>query len=614
MPEDKHPHTEHSATAYNRLQRLQEHSRTNIPAMMAHRSTSTFTLHQEPLPAEANDGVLVAIYAQNPFLGEPEVRVINANDIAPGLINSRVRVQSSTTDQTAEPDEEGNYLFWPGDPRFDQVNVFYFTTFTLRMYERYARRALPWAFPSPRLNVDPHAGNQANAFYNEQDRLLGFHAFETNGDRLSTAHSADIIAHEAAHAVLDGLRDLYNESFGLGASAFHEGFADITSMLVALHDDSLVRRLLDWTDGDLRMDNFVTQIAENLTLALLQSDDIRLQAHNIYLRNAFNDLKYKPFDELVYNPPQPEFTLGRQPHNYSRLLTGAFYDIFAGIYEKLRHHSPPHIAIYRARDICGALLIFTIEIGPVGELDYTDIARCALTADDILYKGRFQSVVMSAFVDRGILPQQDAEKHIHALRNLPDIMLPPTINSALASALFLEKSVLPALKLDPQAELIPMAAYRNGNGYAFFTYFATERITLDGPAFGRFEGAHVDLFGGMTLAFDPSGRLRSVCHRPIRADDQHQVKVLLSDLIAHNLVTEGYVMTQGVLTNTMPEAFRADGGILNRPDAGQLIKYPVMHDEYPISDMDITTYLEGVKVRLNTSDAPKPNTDPNDKE
>lgn len=603
MPDDAskpHKHTEHSASAYNRLRRLQEHSRANMPAVLAHRATSTFTLHREPLPIEANDSVLVTIYPQDPFISEPEVRTMNAHDIAPGLINSRVRVQGRPS-ELAVPDEDGNYMFWPGDPRFDQVNVFYFTTFTLRMYERYARRALPWAFPSPRLTVNPHAGGQANAFYSEQDRLLGFHAFEANGDRISTAHSADIIAHEAAHAVLDGLRDLYNESFGLGPSAYHESFADITSMLVALHDDSLVRRLLEWTDGDLRTNNFVTQVAEHLTQALLESDDLRLQAHNIYLRNAFNDFVQTPFDALAYDPVEPEFTLGRQPHNYSRLLTGLFYDIFSGIYEHQTATCPPHIAIYRARDAAGAMLVFSIEIGAIGEFDYTDVGRCLLAADEILYIGRYYDVIARHLDERGIITADDCRAYIAQMREIPAVQLPDTINSAMASALFLERDIIPALGLDAEVEFVPMAAYRNANDYAFLTYFLTRRIELDGEQFQQFAGAKVDLFGGLTLSFDPSGRLRHACYRPVRDEDERQIKILLADLIAHDRITEADMLNGEVVAAMRAAGFRLDASILNRPGAGQLVKYPVMYDQFSADRTDIVTYLKQVGAQLRSS-------------
>src|SRR5690606_34563322 len=222
-----------TVAAVNRLRRLQEQNLSNIPAMIAQRALGTFTL-QEDAPSEESLGeVRVLVYPQDPFIGEPEVRIMQKRDIRPGLVNSRVRIRDSRANP-AQPDEDGNYLYWPDTPEFDQVNCFYYTTFTLRMYERYAQRELPWSFPLPRIDVDPHIGNGANAFYSEQDRLIGFYSFEANGQSFNAAQSADVISHETAHAVLDGLRDLHNESFGLGPSAFHESFGDMTSVLVAL--------------------------------------------------------------------------------------------------------------------------------------------------------------------------------------------------------------------------------------------------------------------------------------------------------------------------------------------------------------------------------------------
>jgi hypothetical protein len=594
MEEQNPLEDEQAASAYNRLRKLQEHSRSNIPAVMAYRAMSTFTLHNEPVPEQATARVLVVIYPQDPFVSDPEVRTMSAADIRPGLINSRVRIEAPPS-AAAQPDEDGNYLFWPGDPCFDQVNAFYFTTLTLRMYERYARRALPWSFPSARLSVDVNAGDEANAFYNEQERKIGFHSFELNGEKISTAHSADIVSHEAAHAVLDGIRDLYNESFGLGPTAFHESFSDITAMLIALHDDSLIKRMLDWTKGDLRTNNFVTQMAEYLTQALTESDDHRLQTHSLYLRNALNDFKYIPFDNLLYAPEDPEFTLGRQPHNYSRLLTGTFYDVFSGLHEAIQADgTPSHIAIYRARDISGSLLMMLLELGPVGEFDYSDLARCALSAEMILYGGKYQAAIRKVLLKRGLLDDAQITAHLASLEALPHLSLPETINSALASALYLEQTVLPALDLESDVELIPLAAYRNAPGYAFMTYFSSQRMTLTGAEYGQFDNAVIELYGGLTLCFDPSNRLRNVCYRPITAEDERQVGVMIQDLIRLGYITDKI--------HLKPRAFRyhhPQGVILPEQDkTGQLIRYPAIFDLFPSTRVDAVAYFKQMYEKM----------------
>lgn len=596
MPDDSQSVYENPGAAYNRLRRLQEQNRSNLPAFVAQRPTSTFSLHDEPLPIEAHDRVLVVVYPQDPFVGEPEVRTMSKHDIQPELVNSRVRIQDDRGN-LAKPDSDGNYLYWPGTPQFDQVNAFYYATFTLRMFERFAQRALPWSFPAPRITVDPHFGDQANAFYSEQDRMLGFHTFRLNGDLVSTAWSADIVSHETAHAVLDGVRDLYNESFGLGASAFHESFGDIAAMLVALHDDSLVRRLLDWTKGDLRLDNFVASVAEQLTTALKEGTAGYLRGHTVYLRNAINGLKQLPFDALTFVPPDPEIELGLQSHNYSRLFTGAFYDILVGIFDLMNTSLPSHIAIYGARNTAARLLMSAVELGPVGEFDFSDMARAFLAADHLLYDGRHHDVMFKVFDERKLLDPDDGAKYVASLKKVPDVTLPNAMNSAMASALFLEQDILPVLPdLATKGELIPMAAYRNAAGNAYVTYFSTQRITLTGSQYRDFEGSQIDLFGGLTLAFNQHNKLCSVMHRPVNDEDIRQIRILTAKLIEAGLVvnSDGSLASASFIRPDKPEGLVIPKSRDEKPKT-QLVKFPIIYDSIPPRVPDFVDYLRKMR-------------------
>lgn len=582
-------HGEQNMSTYNVLRKLQEHIRSNIPAIMAQRSMSSFSLQQEPPPDDAMNTVFVVVYPQNPFVGEPEVRVMYGADIKPGLVNTRVQVNDSQG-VLALPDDEGNYLYWPGTPEFDQVNAFYYTTMTLRMYERYANRQIPWSFPSARITIDPHVGNLANAFYNEQEQLLGFHTFRNKADEQhSTAQSADIVTHEAAHAVLDGLRDLYNESFGLGSRAFHESFGDVTAMLVALHDDSLIRRLLQWTDGDLRMSNFVTEVAEHLTDELLNSQHFR--EHTIYLRNAFNMLVDKPFEDLSYSPDNPETELARQEHSYSRLFTGAVYDILVGVYERFKENNlPQFVALYRARDVIGNLLVTAIELGPVGELNFSDMAKAFLSADAILYNSRYHAIIRHVFDKRSILSKADTDTHRKSLTQLPDIRLPNTINNALSAAMFLEDEVLTNLDIKLSEPLIPLGTYRNAEGYAFVTYFNSQTILLEGEQFKEYNGVEVDIFGGLTLMFDKHDRLRNVCYRPVTNLDITQLKIVIEELIENDKIVDSLYPPDASFHET-PDGLIIAGQPLDKAEGNKLVKYPVIFDEIPEKLSDLKSYL-----------------------
>jgi hypothetical protein len=587
-------HGKQHLNVYNMLRKLHRNTRANIPAMVAQRAMSSFSLQAEPPSREAQSMVSVIVYPQNPFVSEPEVRSMLAEDIRPELINNRVQIQDSL-DIATYPDDEGNYLYLPDDPRFDQVNAFYYATFTLRMYERYAYRSLAWSFPSPRITIDPHVGDLANAFYNEQEHLLGFHNFISR-DQIprSTAQSADIIAHETAHAILDGIRDLQNESLSLGNRAFHESFADISAMLVALHDDSLIRRLLDWTDNDLRMSNFVTQVAENLARELNGGADY-IDEHTVYLRNAFNNLRDRPFDALEYIPDNPVSGLSRQEHNYSRVFTGAFYDIFVRIYEHyVRENLPFFVAVCRARDIVGHLLMIAIEAGPVGELNYADMARAFLAADHILYDGTYQLLLRDVFVARNILTTETADAHIQSLSDVPHITLPQTMNNALAASRYLEEVVLPALEIDTDRDILPLSAYRNAKGYVFLNYFTSHRLLLDGEQFRDFEKAELDAFGGLTLVFKPDNHLCSVCHRPVTDEDLRQLNITVAELIEHNRIAlDLHPPTMNL--RPAPQGLHIPNEE-TPDDHSKIVKYPVIFDAIPLRPVHLDEYLRQIQA------------------
>ncbi|MBZ0285911.1 MAG: hypothetical protein K8L97_34615 [Anaerolineae bacterium] len=595
--------TDEKASIFFRLRRLQEQNRSDIPGVMMQKNMSAFTLHEDAAPEPPRSTVSVVVHPQDPFVSEPAVRQMNAADIAPGLVNTRFQLRDSVV-KPAKPDAQGNYLYWPGTPEFDQINSFYYATFTLRMYERYAHRTLSWSFPAARLLIDPHAGDGANAFYSEQDRLLGFHSFQVENEFIYAAQSADVVSHETAHAILDGVRDLYNESFGLGSAAFHESFGDMTAVLVALHDDSLVRRLLEWTKGNLRLVNFISVVADQITERLRQRGQ-EMPGRTVYLRNALNDLKSLPFDQLPNIPSNPEVELGREIHNYSRLFTGAFYDILVGIYESLRKSMEDRMAIHSTRDIVGHILIGAVELGPVGEMDFVDMARAFLAADSVLYDGKHTSILQQVFDERGLFSKADSEAFLALLKGLPDVRAPEIIDSAVDAALFLEQKIAPVLSIP--ADLTPMNAYRNAAGSTFITYFNHRRTTLSGSLYHEFAGSHLDAFGGLTLAFDATGRLRSVCLRPVTDEDIRQIHILTADLIAAGAIVAsgGGQLTSAQSLYNQPDnpvgLWLANPPLLDAPLASgraKLVKYPVIFDHLPGHITNGLQYLAAWRRKL----------------
>lgn len=96
-------------------------------------------------------------------------------------------------------------------PQFRQINAWAVVESALAYYEDPAAlgRAIPWGFEGNRLIVVPHAGQLANAYYDRRSKSLQFHYCGPADNPIYTCLSHDIIAHEAGHAILDGVRPRY---------------------------------------------------------------------------------------------------------------------------------------------------------------------------------------------------------------------------------------------------------------------------------------------------------------------------------------------------------------------------------------------------------------------
>lgn len=119
------------------------------------------------------------------------------------------------------------------DPSFHAQHCYAVVMRTLARFEFALGRRVAWGFEGHQIYVAPHAFLEANAFYSEQDRALMFGYFKSaHGDTpIFTCLSHDIVAHEATHAILDGLRDGLTNPSTPDQAAFHEGFSDVVALL-----------------------------------------------------------------------------------------------------------------------------------------------------------------------------------------------------------------------------------------------------------------------------------------------------------------------------------------------------------------------------------------------
>jgi hypothetical protein len=132
------------------------------------------------------------------------------------------------------------------DPRFHAQNAYAIVMRTLARFEFALGRRVAWGFDGHQVKVAPHAFADANAFYSRPDEGLFFGYFPgRGGEKVFSCLSHDVVAHETTHALLDGLRERYNDPSSPDQAGFHEGFADVVALLSVFAMREVVEELVD---------------------------------------------------------------------------------------------------------------------------------------------------------------------------------------------------------------------------------------------------------------------------------------------------------------------------------------------------------------------------------
>jgi hypothetical protein len=223
-------------------------------------------------PIEAPEGRRLKVYAFDPSLStqmdtsliNPATLVVPWEDgLKPGPVGEYIEVVDDPASGCAYLPVDLNHPYLmareglepsEGNPQFHQQMVYAVTMNTLRNFEQALGRPALWSPREPerqadgtwtqeeyvrRLRIYPHAIRQANAYYSPQRKalLLGYFPASAGaagqhypGGLVYTCLSQDILAHETAHALLDGMHRRFVEASNEDSYALHEGFADIVAL------------------------------------------------------------------------------------------------------------------------------------------------------------------------------------------------------------------------------------------------------------------------------------------------------------------------------------------------------------------------------------------------
>jgi len=250
------------------------------------------------------------------------------------------------------------------------------------------------------LHVKLRAGRDLNAFYDRKSLQFFFDKDKTSGRTVYASESLDVVTHEAGHAILDIYQPGYWSSVDLETASFHEAFADCSALLTTLTDVAVRRQFLVESAGAARRSNLVSRLAEALGRAIYDNYGPGAVGDPTRLRDANNSLRYEAPDSLPAGAPDD--ALAGEPHSFSRVFTGAFYDLLIWLLAREAKSDPSEAGVERARRLAGRLLGRAVETLPPGEARYRAVGYRMREIDQTEEGGVASIGIEEAFAAHGM--------------------------------------------------------------------------------------------------------------------------------------------------------------------------------------------------------------------
>ena len=392
------------------------------------------------------------------------------------------------------------FQYWQGEIALERV---------IRVWEDlFDRDFASWHGGKP-LKVKLRAGRDLNAFYDRKSLQFFFDKDSTSGRTVYASESLDVVTHEAGHAILDIYQPGYWSSVDLETASFHEAFADCSALLTTLTDVAVRRQFLVERVGAGRKSNLVSRLAEALGRAIYDNYGPSAVGDPTRLRDANNSFRYAKPDTLPAGAADD--AVAGEPHSFSRVFTGAFYDLLVWLLAREAKNDPSEAGVERARRLAGRLLGRAIETLPPGEARYLAVAFRMREIDQTEEGGVASIGIEQAFAAHGMkLPaltrvkagMRGRAEPARALRALdPDRPGGATaMNAALGlpGHTRLKRSTLPG---------------RLGSGVRE-QFIHRDWIRVRHPAFRRRDGVLVRVLCGCTLTRGPSGDVEQATIAP----------------------------------------------------------------------------------------------------
>lgn len=310
------------------------------------------------------------------------------------------------------------------DREFHARNVYAIVMRVLARFERALGRRIGWSFLGHQLTVAPHAFLDLNAFYSKDDRGIFFGYYPGDSGTVFTCLSHQVIAHETTHALVDGLRPDYLYPSSPDQAAFHEAFADVVAMLSVLSLREVVTAALDLhtsKDHKLIRASVLTEKAlkEGVLFGLAQQvGETMYGTHGTALRRS---IQITPDSKLSNSK---EF---KEPHRRGELLVAAVLGAFLKIWKlridlfgELQKGMVSRIGVVdgaiETADHLLTIAIRALDYCPPTDLLFGDFLSAMLTSDYEVYpddsRYGYREALRKGFKAFGFEPGSEAKSNI----------------------------------------------------------------------------------------------------------------------------------------------------------------------------------------------------------
>lgn len=396
------------------------------------------------------------------------------------------------------------------NPQFRQVNAWAIAKRILEFYEdpSVLGRSVPWGFNGNRLIIKPHAMDKlTETYYNTASKSLEFGFSDT----VFACLSHDIVAHETGHAVLDGIRPFFYDSWTLETAAFHEFIADLTAIMSALRHNYVRNIFTDFLEKNLPEQAFLARIGEEFGHAIDKTRNfVRTAENKDTMENVRKWEKECPPDAA---------------HNSSQVLTGLIYDLLLKLYQGYRRKNKPRAAAWYTTRRLFQMALQPLDFLPPVDVTFSDYVEAFLFRDKVLFPEYrwYRQLFRELCQERDFKPPPEG----HRPRN-PRGMKNPDVDGLLASrtsaytfihanraGLFIPANrdvvvdVYAAEKVDSSSNLLPQEIIVQYMWKEDFEFPWEEH-----SEFKALQGRRVPLLCGGTLVFDENANFQYWVHKP----------------------------------------------------------------------------------------------------